>query len=263
MKRTSILDLHKLKEENKKVVMLTGYNFAISNILEKTDIHAILVGDSLGMTSLGYDSTIPVTMEDMCSAVSAVARASKTKFIVADMPFLSYQVSCEKAVENAGKLIQAGAQAVKIEGADYIDTIKAIIKAGIPVMGHLGFTPQSVNKIGGFKVQGNSDEKAQILYNDIKELNEAGVFSIVLEMVPTDVAQKATELSNAITIGIGAGNQTDGQVLVTDDVIGLFDRFKPKFVKRYANIGIDIQNAVNEFAKDVCSGNFPDEEHSF
>ncbi|HAR62744.1 MAG: 3-methyl-2-oxobutanoate hydroxymethyltransferase [Candidatus Margulisiibacteriota bacterium] len=263
MVRITISDLNNLKEKKQKIVMLTAYNYPFAKIIDKTPTHIILVGDSLGMTSLGYDSTIPVTMEDMCSATSAVARGSASKLIVADMPFLSYQTSIETAVENAGRIMRAGAHAVKIEGAEHIPAIQAIINAGIPVMGHLGFTPQSVNKLGGFKVQGTTAEAVKILVQHAQILKEAGVFALVLEMVPAQAARELTTAIDIVTLGIGAGIHVDGQVLVTDDLIGLFDKFKPKFVKQYTNISKTIEEAITTFNSEVQENQFPNNKHSY
>lgn len=262
-KPVRISDLFSKKEKGEKITMLTAYNYPYARIMEDTDLDMILVGDSLGMTQLGYDSTLPVKMQDMCSSVSAVARASKKKFIVADMPFMSYQVSIENAVENAGLLIQSGANAVKLEGAEYAEAIKAIVKAGIPVVGHLGFTPQAVNALSGPKLQAKTEELAEKIIHEAKVVEEAGAFSIVIELVPGAVARKITEKSNSIIIGIGAGPDVDGQVLVIDDILGIFDKFKPKFVKRYAELGAEIRKAISDYCNEVTSGQFPSEENCY
>lgn len=262
-KTTNLSDLFNKKQAGHKLSMLTAYNYPFARIMDNTDLDMILIGDSLGMTQLGYDSTIPVTMDNMCTAVESVARATTKKFLVADMPFMSYQVSLEKAVENAGRLMQAGANAVKLEGACYIDEIKAIVKAGIPVMGHLGFTPQSVNALGGPKVQGKTEQLAEKIIKEAQLIEQAGVFSIVLEMVPREVAKKITDNSSSIIIGIGAGPDTDGQVLVVDDILGIFDKFKPKFVKRYAELGTQIKDAISDYCSDVSSGQFPSKENYY
>lgn len=262
-KATNLSDLFTKKNSGQKISMLTAYSYPFARIMDGTELDMILVGDSIGMTRLGYDSTLPVTMDHMCTAVESVARASAKKFIVADMPFMSYQVSIEKAVENAGRLMKSGANAVKLEGSDYLDAISAIVKAGIPVMGHLGFTPQSVNAMSGPGVQAKTDELAEKLIKDAESVEKAGAFSIVLEMVPRKVAKKVTDNSSAIIIGIGAGPDTDGQVLVIDDILGIFDKFKPKFVKRYADLGTQIKSAVSDYCADVSNGQFPSEANYY
>lgn len=263
MGRVTIPGLYQLKAEHQKILMLTAYNYTMARILDRTQVHMVLIGDSLGMTSLGYSSTLPVTMEDMCRATAAVARGCTQKMIVADMPFLSYQASLESAVLNAGKLMQNGAQAIKIEGAHHLTEIKAIINAGIPVMGHLGFTPQSLFKLGGYRVQAKTEDTACVLMEEARALAQAGVFALVLEMVPAAVAAEIAAELGILTIGIGAGAQTDGQVLVIDDVLGLYDEVKPKFVKRYANLAAEIEIAINGFCQEVQGGIFPDEAHSY
>lgn len=263
MARLNLHSLYKLKTEQKKIAMLTAYQYSIARILDQSDIHMILVGDSLGMTALGYTSTTPVTMQDMISATAAVSRGCEQKFLIADMPFMSYQVAVEQAVHNAGELIKAGAQAVKLEGASHLEAVTAIINAGIPVMGHLGFTPQSVNQLGGYRVQGKTEQAAAVLMEQARRLQEAGVFAIVLEMVPAEVTEKIVEALEVITIGIGAGPATDGQVLVTDDLLGMYDQLSPKFVKKYAQLSADMTRAINHFSGDVQSGVFPNASHSY
>ena len=225
----------------------------------------ILVRDALGMVFLGYENTLPVTMEDMLRHTAAVVRGSKRALVVGDMPFMSYQISPEQALENAGRFIkEAGAHAVKLEGGEEVlDAIKKIVDAGIPVMGHIGLTPQSIHRIGGYRVQGKDEEQAVKLKRDAKLLEEAGCFSLVLEAVPAQLAKEITESLSIPTIGIGAGPHCDGQVLVYHDVLGIFQEFKPKFVKRYDNLRDRIVSAVRKYAQEVRERAFPDEEHSY
>jgi len=253
------------KQEGRPISMLTAYDYPLAQLVDEAGIDAILVGDSLGNVVLGYDSTIPVTMEDMVHHVKAVTRGVKRAMVVADMPFLSYHVSREEAVRNAGRLLQeAGAQAVKLEGGrEVADTIKAITGAGIPVMGHLGLTPQSIHQMGGYKVQGKDEKAARKLLTDAMAVEEAGAFSLVLECVPTPLAKLVTEKLSISTIGIGAGPYCDGQVLVTHDLIGLVGGFSPKFAKRYINIREDIKKALETFRHEVEEKVFPAAEHQF
>ena len=236
-----------------------------SSDLDEADINSILVGDSLGMVCLGYGDTLSVTMEDMIHHTKAVSRGAKNALVVADMPFMSYQASVYDAVVNAGRLIKEGhAQAVKLEGGvEVIEQIKAIVKSSIPVVAHLGLTPQSVNAFGGFKVQGKSEEAARKLISDAKKVEEAGAFALVLECVPDKLAKLITESINIPTIGIGAGNGCDGQVLVYQDMLGMFSDFVPKFVKRYASLGEDIKKSFSKYKKEVSEGVFPEEKHTF
>ncbi len=237
----------------------------MATLVDASGIDAILVGDSLGNVVLGYDSTVPVTMEDMIHHVRAVSRGVKRAMVVADMPFLSYHISREESVRNAGRLMQEGlAQAVKLEGgSEVVDTVKAITAAGIPVMGHLGLTPQSVHQLGGFKVQGKDGEAARRLLEDAKKLEDAGVFAIVLECIPQQLAKVITESVSVPTIGIGAGIHCDGQILVTHDLLGMFSDFTPKFVKRYANLKEQILQACQDYQQEVRSKAFPGPEHVF
>ncbi|SHF49889.1 ketopantoate hydroxymethyltransferase [Desulforamulus putei DSM 12395] len=237
----------------------------MATLVDASGIDAILVGDSLGNVVLGYDSTVPVTMEDMIHHVRAVSRGVKRAMVVADMPFLSYHISREESVRNAGRLMQEGlAQAVKLEGgSEVVDTVKAITAAGIPVMGHLGLTPQSVHQLGGFKVQGKDGEAARRLLEDAKKLEDAGVFAIVLECIPQQLAKVITESVSVPTIGIGAGIHCDGQILVTHDLLGMFSDFTPKFVKRYANLKEQILQACRDYQQEVRSKAFPGPEHVF
>lgn len=237
----------------------------MATLVDASGIDGILVGDSLGNVVLGYDSTVPVTMEDMIHHVRAVSRGVKRAMVVADMPFLSYHISREESVRNAGRLMQEGlAQAVKLEGgSEVVDTIKAITSAGIPVMGHLGLTPQSVYQLGGYKVQGKDGEAARRLLEDAQKLEEAGVFAIVLECIPQQLAKVITQSLSIPTIGIGAGTDCDGQILVTYDLLGMFSDFVPKFVKRYANLKEQIIQACHDYQKEVKNKSFPGPEHVF
>ncbi len=263
--RKTILDIKKMKGLSEKISVLTAYDYVTSSILDECGIDIILIGDSLGMVVLGHDTTLPVTMEDMLHHTKAVTRASSSALIVADMPFLSYQVSPETALSNAGRFLQeAGVQAVKLEGGrECAETVHKITSAGIPVMAHIGLTPQSINQIGGYRVQGRNEDAAHILIEDAKILEEAGAFSIVLELVPEKLAGEITKAINIPTIGIGAGVHCDGQVLVINDMLGMFDKFTPKHVKKYANLNAEIRKAVNAYITDVKNSSFPDSEHSF
>lgn len=260
---TSTLKEKKLKKE--KITMLTAYDYSIAAMVDEAGIDMILVGDSLGMVVLGYENTLAVTMNDMIHHSKAVVRASKNAMVVGDMPFLSYHVSVKEAVRNAGRFIQeAGCQSVKLEGgSERVNTIKAIIDAQIPVVGHIGLTPQSVNQFGGFKVQGKDLETAKKLINDAKALEAAGAFCVVLECVPTVLAKKVTEEIAIPTIGIGAGAYCDGQVLVINDMLGMFKGHIPKFVKKFTNLEPLIIEALQVYKKEVEEGSFPGEEHGF
>ena len=253
------------KKSLKKIVALTAYDYSFSRLLDVTDLDIILVGDSLSMVSLGHDTTLPVTMEEMIIHTCAVSRGCHNALLVADMPFMSYQVSDEQAITNAGRFIQeAGAQAVKIEGgARMVDRIQAVIHADIPVMGHIGLTPQSVNRLGGYRVQGKNYQDARQIKQDALKLQEAGVFSIVLEGIYGDLAAEITQTVKIPTIGIGAGVQCDGQILVLHDLLGLSVNSTPKFVKQYANLGEETQKAVNTYIQEVRDEVFPDEGHSY
>jgi len=245
------------------IVMITAYDYPSAKIAAGSEIDILLVGDSLGNVVLGYDSTVPVTMEDMLIHIKAVRRGAPEAFIVGDMPFLSYEISPEKAIENAGLMLKAGANAVKLEGGEeFADTIRKITSSGIPVMGHLGFTPQSVNLLGGHRVQGKTPESRARLLKDAKALEDAGCFSIVLELVTEEVAKEVTESVTIPTIGIGAGRYCDGQVLVFHDVVGL-SQGEFKFVKRYADTYNIMLNAVSQYKEDVKSKIFPDEKNVF
>ena len=243
--------------------MLTSYDALTSSLFDELEIPVILIGDSAGQLVFGHDSTVPVTMEEMLPIVGGVARLNKHSLIVADMPFGSYQSSIESALENATKFLKIGAQAVKLEGGQRIsNTISVLVEAGIPVMGHIGLTPQSVNVFGGYKVQGKGEQAAQLI-QDAKAIEASGAFSVVLEAIPTDLAKEITNSISIPTIGIGAGPYTDAQVMVWQDLVGLTKDPKPKFVKRYMNLRSEMIEKITEFKKDVESGKYPDEDHSY
>jgi 3-methyl-2-oxobutanoate hydroxymethyltransferase len=265
MAKVSTATLREKCLRKEKITMLTSYDYSLAAMVDEAGIDMILVGDSLGNVCLGYDTTLPVTMDDMVHHTKAVVRGAKRAMVVADMPFLSYHISLPEAVRNAGRLIQeGGAQAVKLEGgSERIPVIKAILEAEIPVMAHIGLTPQSVNQFGGFKVQGKDLETANKLIRDAKALEEAGVFSIVLEGVPTLLAKRITEEISIPTIGIGAGHYCDGQVLVINDMLGMFKGHIPKFVKKFANLEPLIMAALKEYKNEVEAGTFPGPEHGF
>lgn len=255
----------KCKNEGKKISMLTAYDYSMAKLVDSCDVDGILVGDSLGMVCLGYKDTLSVTMEDILHHTKAVARGAENALIVADMPFMSYHISVEDAVRNAGRLIQeGGAHAIKLEGgANVIDKVDAIVKAQIPVMGHLGLTPQSVNVFGGFKVQGKNEDAAKKIIEDAKMLEAAGCFAIVLECIPAGLAKLITDSISIPTIGIGAGVDCDGQILVYQDMLDMFEGFKPKFVKTYANVGEMIKGAFTSYVEEVRNGSFPEAKHTF
>lgn len=253
------------KAKGEKLSMLTAYDYSTAKLEDESGINGILVGDSLGNVVLGYEDTVSVTMEDMIHHGAAVARGAKSALVVVDMPFMSYEVTVEEAVRNAGRLMKEGrAGAVKLEGGVRVaEQIRAIVKAGIPVMGHIGLTPQSINVFGGFKVQGKSEEAARALLADAKAVEEAGAFAVVIEAVPAALAQMITDAVSIPTIGIGAGAGCDGQILVYQDMLGMFSDFTPKFVKRYANVGEVMREAFANYAAEVASGAFPAEEHTY
>ena len=255
----------KAKEEKQKITMLTAYDYSFAKLMDEAGINSILVGDSVGMVCLGYEDTLPVTMEDMIHHTKAVARGAKNALVVADMPFMSYQTSVYDAVVNAGRLIkEGGAQAVKLEGGFEVTVqIKAIVDASIPVVAHIGLTPQSVNAFGGFKVQGKSEAAAQKLLDEARAVEKAGAFAVVMECVPAKLAAKITEELSIPTIGIGAGAGCDGQVLVYQDMLGLFSDFTPKFVKQFANVGEIVKGAFEGYIREVQEGTFPAQEHTF
>lgn len=255
----------KKKKNNEKITMLTAYDYPTAEILDKAGIDILLVGDSLGMVVLGYEDTTKVTMADMLHHTKAVSRGVKHSMIVADLPFLSYHLGITEAVKNAGRLVQEGnAHAVKLEGGmAVLDQIRSIVNAGIPVMGHIGLTPQSVNQLGGYYIQGKTEEDAKRLIKEAKEIEKAGAFALVLECVPTELAKTITDTINIPTIGIGAGSDCDGQVLVTHDVLGFYSRMVPKFVKQYTNINESISSAAKLYIDDVKQTTFPSDKHVF
>ncbi len=263
-KPVSVLDIL-AKKGSEPIVMVTCYDSTMARIVDETDVDIILVGDSAGMVMAGFDNTLGVTMDMMVHHVSCVTRVRPKALVVADMPFMSYQTSIPDAVRNAGRLLQeAGAQAVKLEGGNrVIDQVRAIVRADIPVMGHLGLTPQSVHAFGGYKVQGRTQEAARLLKEDALALQDAGIFSLVLECVPAPLAEDITGSLSIPTIGIGAGPRCDGQVLVIQDLLGMTRGFRPKFVKTYANLYDTIKDALDTYAKEVRQGVFPAEEHCF
>lgn len=265
MKKFTVSSYQKAKEKKEKITMLTAYDYTTAKIVDEAGIDTILVGDSLGMTMLGYENTLQVTVDDMIHHTKAVARGAKHAMILGDMPFLSYHISVEETIRNAGRFIQEGsAHAVKLEGgAEVVDKIKGLVAAKIPVMGHLGLTPQSVNMMGGFKVQGKNGQAAQKIIEDALLLQEAGVFAIVLECIPDKLATIISEKLDIPTIGIGAGNGCDGQVLVIQDMIGTYSEMTPKFVKQYAQVGGVMTEAIEAYITEVKSGQFPSEEHVF
>ena len=262
---TTVLDVQRLKDEGRRFGMITAYDFLSAQILDEVGIPILLVGDSLGMVMLGYPTTLPVTMDEMIHHAKAVSRGARQALLVGDMPFMSYHASVEDAITNAGRFVQeAGMHAVKLEGAGrVVDITRRLTDMGVPVMGHLGLTPQFVHQMGGFKVQGKSEAQATKILADAKELEAAGAFSLVLEGVPASLAGRVTRALRIPTIGIGAGAQTDGQVLVFHDLLGLTTGKTPKFVKRYANLADEISKAAQRFSEDVRTGTFPGPEHTY
>lgn len=263
--KTSVLTFKNAKLNNEKITMLTAYDYSTAKLIDESGIDSILVGDSLGNVILGYEDTISVTMEDMIHHGAAVSRGAKNALVVIDMPFMSYQTSTYDALVNAGRLMKEGrAGAVKLEGGKTVcPQIEAITHAGIPVMAHLGLTPQSIHAFGGHRVQGKTEEAAKKLLEDARAVEEAGAFAVVLECVPSKLADLITKELTIPTIGIGAGNCCDGQVLVYQDLLGMFSDFTPKFVKKYANVGEIMKEAFKEYKKEVRSGLFPAKEHEY
>lgn len=263
--KNTVATFQQQKLDGDKITMLTAYDYSTAKLMDESGINSILVGDSLGMVMLGYEDTLSVTMEDMIHHTAAVARGAKTALVVGDMPFLSYQTSIYDAVVNAGRLMKEGrCQAVKLEGgATVCPQIKAITEAQIPVVAHIGLTPQSVNMFGGFKVQGKSEEAARKLLEEAKAVEEAGAFAVVLECVPAKLARLISEKISIPTIGIGAGAGCDGQVLVYQDMLALFSDFKPKFVKHFADVGSAMKQGFAGYIREVKDGAFPAEEHTF
>jgi 3-methyl-2-oxobutanoate hydroxymethyltransferase len=260
----SIQDIIKMKNEGKKISVITSYDYTLASLCDKAGVDILLVGDSAGMVMLVYENTIPVTMDQMCLFTEAVSRARNNSLIVADLPFMSYQTNIDDAVKNSGKLIKSGADAVKLEGGSVMaETIDAITNIGIPVMGHIGLQPQTTMLYQGYKVQGKTKDSALKLIEDAKELENAGVFSIVLEMVSYEVAQIISETVSIPTIGIGSGSRCDGQVLVVQDLLGMYEKIKPKFAKRYMNLSEEIVKAVENYKNEINAGLFPTQENSF
>jgi 3-methyl-2-oxobutanoate hydroxymethyltransferase len=265
MSKTTVLTLKKQKEEGNKITMLTCYDYTMAKLMDEAGIETLLIGDSLGMTILGYEDTLSVTMEDIIHHTAAVARGAKNALVIADMPFMSYQVSVEQAVENAGRLMKEGrANMVKLEGgASVCPQIEAIVKASIPVCAHIGLTPQSVNAFGGFKVQGKSEQAARQIIQDAIDIEKAGASMVVLEGIPTELARIITETLTIPTIGIGAGDGCDGQVLVYQDMLGLYGDIKPKFVKNFVDGAAFMKDAFNAYSNEVKNGTFPAPEHGY
>ncbi len=263
--KNTVITFSQAKEKNERLSMLTAYDYSTAKLIDEAGIDAILVGDSLGMVCLGYENTLSVTMEDMIHHTAAVSRGCKNALIISDMPFMSYQTSVYDAVVNAGRLIkEGGAHAVKLEGGrEFVPHVKAIVNASIPVMAHIGLTPQSINAFGGFKVQGKSVEAAKKLIEDAVLLQEAGAFSVLMECVPAKLAEIITKKLSVPTIGIGAGAGCDGQVLVYQDMLAMYSDFTPKFVKKYADIGDVMRNAFKNYKEEVSKGIFPEEKHGF
>lgn len=264
-KKFTVSDFKAFKARGEKIAMLTAYDYSMAKLLDDAGVDSLLVGDSLGMTMLGYENTLQVTMEDMIHHTKAVRRGTKNAFLIADMPFLSYHITIEEAVRNAGRFVrEALADAVKVEGGvEMAETIKAIVRAQIPVVAHIGLTPQSVNVFGGFKVQGKSLDQAKKLIEDALAVQEAGACAIVLECIPAKLAKVISEKLEIPTIGIGAGPDCDGQVLVIQDMIGMFKSFTPKFVKQFASVGEQIEAAAEAYIREINSGAFPGQEHTF
>ena len=263
--RVNIGEIREMKQRGEKIPMLTAYDYAFAKIIDEAGVPLILVGDSLGMVILGYESTIPVTMDEMIHHVKAVVRGTKHALVIGDMPFMTYHVSIEDTLRNAARFIQeGGAQAVKLEGGEVVaDKVSRLISCGIPVQGHIGLTPQSVNQLGGYKVVGKTPEVAVRLLNDAKALEEAGAFSIVLECVPAPLSQLITERVTVPTIGIGAGKGCDGQVQVVSDILGLFTDFVPKHAKQYAKLNQTVTTAVTDYIAEVKAGDFPTLKQSY
>ncbi len=263
--KVTVPEIMNMKQKGEKITALTAYDYSFARILDQAGVDILLVGDSLGSVIQGQESTLPVTLEEMIYHTKAVVRGRNRALVVADMPFLSFQVSLEEAKRNAGRFLQeARAEAVKIEGGVSVHrTIEEIVQMGIPVMGHVGLTPQSIHRFGGYKVQGKERKQREIILQDALAVEEGGAFSVVLEGIPMDLAEEITQRLSIPTIGIGAGVNCDGQILVVHDMLGLFDKFTPKFVKRYADLKGIMADAVKNYISDVRKENFPDEKHSF
>jgi 3-methyl-2-oxobutanoate hydroxymethyltransferase len=265
MAKITINDLLRKKREQKKITMLTAYDYPFARIIDEAGIDAIIVGDSLGMVVQGLENTLPVTMDEMIYHTKIVTRGVKNAMVIGDLPFMSYQVSVKEAVRNAGRFLkEAGASGVKIEGgAEVTEHIRAMTRSDIPVMAHIGLTPQSIHRMGGYKIQGKTEESAKILIEEAHIVEDAGAFSLLLEAIPMGLAERITEEVSIPTIGIGAGPHCDGQVLVLHDLIGLFERFLPKFAKRYINLRDEALKAITTYKEEVEKGIFPSEKHSF
>jgi 3-methyl-2-oxobutanoate hydroxymethyltransferase len=263
--RINILKLQEMKRAGEKIAMLTAYDYSTAKLVDEAGVHLILVGDSLGMVVLGYDSTVPVTLDEMLHHTKAVVRGARQALVIGDMPFMTYQVSAEEAMRNAGRFMQeTGCQAVKLEGGMTVtSTVRRIVDCGIPVMGHIGLTPQSINQLGGHRVQGKTPEAAKKLLNDALALEHAGAFAVVLELVPAPLAKIITQRLKIPTIGIGAGPHCDGQVLVINDMLGLFTDFVPKHTRQYLKLANTIKSALSEYVADIQGSRFPAAEHSF
>jgi 3-methyl-2-oxobutanoate hydroxymethyltransferase len=263
--KITVRSFAKLKQKKEKIAVLTAYDFYTARILDEVGLDAVLVGDSASMVFYGSPNTLPITMDQMVYHTKAVSSAVKRALVIADMPFLSYQTSVQEAITNAGRFLkEGGADAVKLEGgSEMAQTAAKVIQMGIPVMGHIGLTPQSINRFGGYMVRGKSAQEREYLLKSAKELEQAGCFSVLIESVPKDLAAEITGSLQVPTIGIGAGSGCDGQVLVVNDILGLFEDFKPKFVRRYANLAEETRKACKDFLEDVKSGRFPSEQESY
>jgi 3-methyl-2-oxobutanoate hydroxymethyltransferase len=263
--KITIPKLKGMKNKGEKITCLTAYDWIIASLLDAAGIDLILVGDSGAMVFAGHETTLPITMDQMVYHTQCVSRGVERALIIADMPFLSFQVSTEEALKNAGRFLkEGGAEGVKVEGGEPIaETIRRVVNVGIPVMGHIGLTPQSIRSFGGYRIRGKKDDEAKMLKKDAKILEQAGVFAIVLEKIPTSLAGEITRAVSVPTIGIGAGPRCDGQILVTQDMLGLFEAFKPKFVRQYAKLASTIREAVEKYTSDVREGKYPSSEESY
>ena len=261
----TVSSFQRLKDSGEKIAMLTAYDYSTAQVLDKAEIDGILVGDSLAMVALGYENTYNITIDEMLIFIKAVSRGAKNSFIIGDMPFMSYNLSVAQGLENAGKMIKAGANGIKLEGCNehILTLVKRCTESGIPVLGHLGFTPQLMNTIGGHKIQGKTSDKIEMILESAKKLQEAGCFGIVLELMPAESAKYITENLKIPTIGIGGGKYCSGQIVVTDDILGKFTDFTPKFVKQYANLHDTVLNGVKDYKNEVKSGIFPSDKESF
>ncbi len=264
-KQKTVLDIQRMKADGEKITVLTAYDYPFARLMDDAGIDMILVGDSVGSVVSGYDNTLPVTMDEMIYHTRAVVRGTSGALVMADMPFMSYQVDPAEARRNAGRLVkEGGAQAIKLEGGvNVAETIRSIVAMDIPVVGHIGLTPQSIHRMGGYRVQGKRDEQAKQLIEDARAVQDAGAFALVIEGIPAGLAKEITADLHIPTIGIGAGIDCDGQVLVIHDILGLCEKYSPKFVKRYADISATISQGISDYIREVREGVFPDEDHSF